>query len=217
MTQKTEHTPPLSKPKNTPKPSDVRVQRTGVVRRRKTADYSKTYVRQNVSIQTQDVQMLYEHYFERVDMALFIATKAARSQGRIDQARAAENHIEELLTQHETDVEVNLKAVEEHLSKLKPEPTEADYACDGVCLYSVEVRTGYARRFLHLTCTLDKLICCFQVLEILNVFTVENSSKSIRSWVRWYRRLCHEIQTVRHIAMGRAKDQTQGQSTPVLN
>lgn len=179
------------------------VPETTVERRRRAADYSKTFVARTVTVQTDDVQVLYEHFFERVDQALFIATKAARSQGRMAEAREAEARIEELLTRHETDIEKNLTAVKEHLKSVQADA----FSCDHVRTYQAAVRTGFALRFLTLTLKLDELIGSFQVLEILNVFTLENSAKSIRSWLRWYRRLCREIQAVRQSVMTRPTSQ----------
>lgn len=181
------------------------VPETAVERRRQTADYSKTFVVRSVSVSTDEVQVLYEHLFERVDRALFIATKAVRSQGRIVEARRAEARIEELLARHETDIEKNLAAVNAHLQSVHA--GTGGYQCDHVRTYEVVVHTGFALRFLTLTLKLDELIGSFQVLEILNVFTLENSAKSIRSWLRWYRRLCREIQAVRQSVMTRPTSQ----------
>lgn len=182
------------------------VPETTVERRRRAADYSKTFVARTVTVQTDDVQVLYEHFFERVDQALFIATKAARSQGRMAEARVAEARIEDLLTRHETDIEKNLTAVKEHLKSVQGADA---FSCDHVRTYQAAVRTGFALRFLTLTLKLDELIGSFQVLEILNVFTLENSAKSIRSWLRWYRRMCQEIQLVRQSVMARTTPQEQ--------
>lgn len=195
---------PIPQPPTTKTPTSVRsgvfshdpVPQVEVAHRRATADFSKALGVRTITIQSHHVQTLFEHHFERIDHALYIATKAARNQHRIQQARIAENEIHRLLDEYSKSLASNLSSLKKQLESNVPLEFQT-LLYDHKREFEAPIRTGYSQRFLALTAQLDQLIGIIENLELNNVLTPENSDKSIKSWLHYYRQLCSAIQKVR--------------------
>ncbi len=169
--------------------------------RRATIDFSKALGVRTIIIQSHHVQMLFEHHFERVDHALYIATKAARNQHRIKEARIAETEIHRLLDEYSQSLATNLSSLKKQLESSVPQEFQT-LLYDHKREFEAPIRTGYSQRLLVLTAQLDQLIGIIENLELNNVLTPENSDKSIKSWIHYYRQLCSSIQKVRKNSLG---------------
>lgn len=183
------------------------VPQVAVEHRRKTDDFSKALGVRPVTFSSHHVQMLFEHHFERTDHALYIATKAARNQNRVKEARIAENEIHRLLDDYGKSLSANLATLQKQLETAVPEEFRT-ILYDHKREFKAPIRTGYSQRLLALTLQLDTLIGIIENLELNNVLTPENSDKSIKSWIRYYRQLCSAIQKVRKDSVGHSDEKT---------
>lgn len=183
------------------------VPQVAVEHRRKTDDFSKALGVRPVTFSSHHVQMLFEHHFERTDHALYIATKAARNQHRVKEARVAENEIHRLLDDYGKSLSTHLATLQKQLENAVPEEFRT-ILYDHKREFKAPIRTGYSQRLLALTLQLDTLIGIIENLELNNVLTPENSDKSIKSWIRYYRQLCSAIQKVRKDSVGHSDEKT---------
>lgn len=183
------------------------VPQVAVEHRRKTDDFSKALGVRPVTFSSHHVQMLFEHHFERTDHALYIATKAARNQHRIKEARIAENDIHRLLDDYGKSLSANLATLQKQLETAVPKEFRT-ILYDHKREFKAPIRTGYSQRLLALTLQLDTLIGIIENLELNNVLTPENSDKSIKSWIRYYRQLCSAIQKVRKDSVSHSDEKT---------
>ena len=181
--------------------------------RHATIDFSKALGVRTITIQSHHVQVLFEHHFERIDHALFIATKAVRNQGRIKDARLAEDKIHQLLDDYSKALSENLATLQKQLETNVPKEFQT-LLYDHKREFAAPIRTGYSQRFLALTAQLDQLIGLIENLELNNVLTPENSDKSIKSWLRYYRQLCSAIQQVRKTAVSRKDEKPETAAAP---
>lgn len=164
--------------------------------RQKTADYSKPVLVRQLTVNSNQVQRPFEHCYIRIDYSLYIATKGARSQNRIADAKKAEEALKcvfDAFGAELSDVVAKTKAMIE-------EKVPAD--CRGIQYdhkrtFTVPVRTGFSTRFLNLTQMLDQLAANAEVLEINNVLAPQEADETVQSWVSRYRRFCRSINAIR--------------------
>lgn len=179
--------------------------------RKSSSDFSKPYVERKLTLYSNQAQEAFEHRYSRVDMALYLATKAARNQKRVAEARRAEVALQKIFDQFANEISETSRTLRGVLEDKIPEGNR-QILFDHVREHSVAVRTGFAMRFLNLTQLFDELVSFAEVLEINNVISTDESDRTIRSWLKRYHSFCEAIHAVRVKTMSAAQDKIASQS-----
>ena len=72
--------------------------------RKNSSDYSKPALIKKIILNTNQVQQVFEHYYIRVDYSLYVATKVARNQFRIADAKKSEKVLGELFEKFSSEL-----------------------------------------------------------------------------------------------------------------
>lgn len=86
-----------------------------VVKRQKSADFSKGARLEEIQLRTNAVQIVFEHTYSRADNTLFAVTKQLRRQGRIAAAKAMEKTLTEMFDTFSSELSEALEAVRKNL------------------------------------------------------------------------------------------------------
>lgn len=173
--------------------------------RKVTSDFSKPYVEKKLTLYSNQAQEAFEHRYSRVDMALYLATKAARDKKRVSDAKRAEAALRKIFDQFANEISGTSRTLRGVLEDKVPDGNR-QILFDHVREHSVAVRTGFAMRFLNLTQLLDELVSFAEVLEINNVISTDERDRTIRSWLKRYHSFCEAIHVVKVKTMPAAQD-----------
>jgi hypothetical protein len=179
--------------------------------RKTTSDFSKPALIREITINSNQVQQPFEHSYIRVDYSLYIATKAARSQGRVADAKRAEEALQMVFDGFARELSTVAAQMQE-LMEQRVDAASRDIQYDHKREFTVPVRTGFSMRFLNITQMIDQLAANAETLEINNVLSPQEADQTIRSWVARYRRFCKAINGIRtqslHDSSGRTASRT---------
>lgn len=164
--------------------------------RRKSSDFSKPIVERTVVLRSSQAQKEFEHCWVRTDYSLYIATKAARAQWRLDDARRAEKIFEGMFNAFRDELCMTVKSVNA-LIEQKVDEANRGIVFDHVRTQKVPVRTGFSTRLIDISEMLDSLIAGVELLEISNAISAEEADKTVRSWTARYRHFCAAINRAR--------------------
>lgn len=179
--------------------------------RKSASDFSKPYVEKTLTLYSNQAQEAFEHRYSRVDMALYLATKAARDKKRVMEAKRAEAALQQIFDQFSNEISETSRTLRGVLEEKVPEANR-QILFDHVREHSVAVRTGFAMRFLNLTQLFDELVSFAEVLEINNVISTDERDRTIRSWLRRYHSFCEAIHVVKVKTMPVTQDKIDPQS-----
>lgn len=174
-----------------------------VERRRSSTDYSKPMLVKKLELNTDEVQRAFEHHYIRVDFALYVSTKAARSQGRTADAKRSENRLHGIFEAFSSEISKAIADMRKTLADRVPEENR-HILYDHKRTFEVPARTGYSQRLINLTQMVDVLVATANVLELNNVLTPDNADKTVRSWIYRYREFCREINRIKGDSMRRS-------------
>ena len=164
--------------------------------RKNSSDYSKPALIKKIILNTNQVQQVFEHYYIRVDYSLYVATKVARNQFRIADAKKSEKVLGELFEKFSSELSQTANEMNQLLEKDVPIENQ-NIIYDHKREFEVPVRTGFSMRLVNLTQMLDTLIAATEKLEINNVLSPDDSDETIKSWVYRYRQFCKAINQIR--------------------
>ena len=164
--------------------------------RQKTADFSKPALVRKLTVNSNQVQRPFEHNYIRIDYSLYIATKGARSQNRVADAKKAEAALKDIFDAFGLELSEVVAKTQAMIEERVPVSCR-DIQYDHKREFTVPVRTGFSMRFLNLTQMLDQLAANSEVLEINNLLTPQETDETVQSWVGRYRRFCRSINAIR--------------------
>lgn len=164
--------------------------------RKSTSDFSKPALIKKITLNTNQAQQVFEHCYIRVDYSLYVATKVARNQFRVVDAKKAEKILGELFEKFSSELSQTVKEMNKLLESKVPKENQ-NIVFDHKREFEVPIRTGFSMRLINLTQMLDALIASTEKLEINNVLTLDDSDETIKSWVYRYRQFCKAINRIR--------------------
>ncbi len=167
-----------------------------VVKRQKSADFSKGARLEEIQLRTNAVQIVFEHTYSRADNTLFAVTKQLRRQGRIAAAKAMEKTLTEMFDTFSSELSEALEAVRKTFEEQVP-ASKRNIVYNHVRTLSVPASNGYASRLINITLQLDTLASTIDGLEINNVLSPDLADQTTQSWIKRYRRFTSAIQALR--------------------
>lgn len=167
------------------------------VNRQLSTDYSRAYITREFSIGSNQVQLFFEHSYDRTDYALQVLSAVIPVLATDEFADAILSELDALFRDFSESLDKAIKSTQSMLAKRHLNERTARSAYDHPRTYETPVRSPYSLRFLNLISKYDSLTSYVDSLWLNGYMPSRMQNQTASLWETRFRRFATDLNNLR--------------------